>query len=126
MAAENHLLQITISTFTRVVDVHTHGYSHFSQSPKKGDHVKGMIAEVSYLQGKIVMTRNEKSQVITQNTAFLVNPKQRKRKRALVQVDLGNSQDGLFEDGTIVHRCDSSVGAVCKVSVVQKDNEGRR
>ena len=61
MAVKNNILQITTPIFTRVVDIHMHDYSHFSQPLKREDHVKGMIAEVSFPQGKIVMTRNEKS-----------------------------------------------------------------
>ena len=121
MAAKNNILQITTPTFTRVVDVSTLDYSRYI-TKKEDSNVKGMIAEVSYPQGKIVMTRNEKSHIIIQNTAFSANSKTKKRKRVLVQVELGNSQDRFFEDGTILHGGESSIGAMCKVAVVRKDD----
>ena len=72
------------------------------------------------------MTRSEKNHhVIIQNTAFSANSKTKKRKRALMQVEVGGSQDRFFEDGTILHGGESSINAICKVSLAKKDDGGQ-
>ena len=127
MAAKNNIIQITTPSFTRVVDVNTLDYTHYAA--KKGgekNDVSGMMAEIIYPQGKVIMTRSEKNHhVIIQNTAFSANSKTKKRKRALVQVEMGGSQDRYFEDGTIFHGGDSSISAICKVALVKKDDGGQ-
>ena len=127
MASKNNILQITTPSFTRVVDVNTLDYTHYTA--KKGgekNDVPGMMAEIVYPQGKVVMTRSEKNHhVIIQNTAFSANSKTKKRKRALMQVEMGGSQDRYFEDGTILHGGESSISAICKVALVKKDDGGQ-
>ena len=127
MAAKNNIIQITTPSFTRVVDVNTLDYTHYAA--KKGgekNDVSGMMAEIIYPQGKVIMTRSEKNHhVIIQNTAFSANSKTKKRKRALVQVEMGGSQDRYFEDGTIFHGGESSISAICKVALVKKDDGGQ-
>ena len=101
MASKNNKLQITTPSFTRVVDVNTLDYTHYTA--KKGgekNDVPGMMAEIVYPQGKVVMTRSEKNHhVIIQNTAFSANSKTKKRKRALMQVEMGGSQDRISKMG---------------------------
>lgn len=130
MASKNNILEITTPSFTRVVDVNTLDYTHYVK--KKGDKsdVPGLMAEVAYPQGKVVLTRSEKNHhIIIQNTAFSANSKTKKRKRALMQVELGGRLDRYFEDGNIVHAGlhvgESSIGALCKVAVVKKDDGGQ-
>ena len=52
MVAKNNILQITTPAFTRVVDVNTLDYSHYITKKKDRNNMKGMIAEIAYLQGK--------------------------------------------------------------------------
>ena len=128
MASKNNILQITTPSFTRVVDVNTLDYTHYTA--KKGgekNDVPGMMAEIVYPQGKVVMTRSEKNHhVIIQNTAFSANSKTKKRKRALMQVEVGGTQDRFFEDGTILHGGgESSIGSICKVMLIKNDDGGQ-
>ena len=127
MASKNNILQITTPNYTRVVDINTSDYTHYTAKKSEKSDVPGMIAEFSYPQGKVIMTRSEKNQhIIIQNTAFSANSKTKRRKRALVQVEMGDSKDRFFEDGTILHGGgESSVGAICKVSLVKKDDGGQ-
>ena len=126
MASKNNILQITTPSFTRVVDVNTLDYTHYTAKKGEKNDVPGMIAEIAYPQGKVVMTRSEKNHhVIIQNTAFSPNSKTKKRKCALMQVEMGGSQDRYFEDGTILHGGESSISAICKVALVKKDDGGQ-
>ena len=126
MASKNNILQITTPNFRRVVDVNTLDYTHYTTKKDKKSDVLGMIAEIAYPQGKVVMTRSEKNHVIIQNTAFSANPKTKKRKRALMQVEVGGTQDRFFEDGTILHGGgESSIGSICKVMLIKKDDGGQ-
>ena len=119
------ILQITTPTFTRVVDVNTLDYTHYTAKKDDINSLKGMIAEIAYPQGKIVMTRSEKKHIIIQNTAFSATTKTKRRKHALVHVELGGSQDRYFEDGTILHGGESSIAAICKVGLVKKEDGGQ-
>ena len=128
MASKNNILQLTTPSYSRVIDVNTSDYTHYTtKKNEKSEAAPGVIAELSYPQGKVVMTRSEKNQhIIIQNTAFSANSKTKRRKRALVQVEMGDSKDRFFEDGTILHGGgESSIGAICKVSLVKKDDGGQ-
>ena len=128
MASKNNILQLTTPSYSRVIDVNTSDYTHYTtKKNEKSEAAPGVIAELSYPQGKVVMTRSEKNQhIIIQNTAFSANSKTKRRKRALVQVEMGDSKDRFFEDGTILHGGgESSAGVICKVSLVKKDDGGQ-
>ena len=127
MASKNNILQLTTPSYTRVIDVNTSDYTHYTTKKNEKSDVPGVKAELSYPQGKVVMTRSEKNQhIIIQNTAFSANSKTKRRKRALVQVEMGDSKDRFFEDGTILHGGgESSAGVICKVSLVKKDDGGQ-
>ena len=74
IASKNNILQITTPNYTRVVDVNTFDYTHYTTKKSEKSDVPGMIAEFSYPQGKVVMTRSEKNHhIIIQNTAFSAN-----------------------------------------------------
>ena len=126
MASKNNILEITTPGFTRIVDVNTADYTHYTKKKSDKSDQPSMMAEIAYPQGKIVMTRSEKNHhIIIQNTAFSSSSKTKKRKRALVQVEVGGAQDRFFEDGTILHGGESSIGAMCKVALVKKDDGGQ-
>ena len=127
MASKNNILQLTTPSYSRVIDVNTSDYTHYTTKKNEKSDAPGVIAELSYPQGKVVMTRSEKNQhIIIQNTAFSANSKTKRRKRALVQVEMGDSKDRFFEDGTILHGGgESSAGVICKVSLVKKDDGGQ-
>ena len=127
MASKNNILQLTTPSYSRVIDVNTSDYTHYTTKKNEKSEAPGVIAELSYPQGKVVMTRSEKNQhIIIQNTAFSANSKTKRRKRALVQVEMGDSKDRFFEDGTILHGGgESSAGVICKVSLVKKDDGGQ-
>ena len=127
MASKNNILQLTTPSYSRVIDVNTSDYTHYTTKKNEKSDVPGVIAELSSPQGKVVMTRSEKNQhIIIQNTAFSANSKTKRRKRALVQVEMGDSKDRFFEDGTILHGGgESSAGVICKVSLVKKDDGGQ-
>ena len=85
----------------------------------------GVVAEIDYPSGKIAMTRDDKNNIMMSNTVFCHNVKNKKRKRALVQVELPNTKDRFFEDGAILSGGDLGAGAMCKVVVVNKDDGGQ-
>ena len=59
MASKNNILQITTPNFTRVVDVNTLDYTHYIAKKDEKSDVLGMVTEIAYPQGKVVMTRSE-------------------------------------------------------------------
>ena len=85
----------------------------------------GVVAEIDYPSGKIAMTRDDKNNIMMSNTVFCHNVKNKKRKRALVQVELPNTKDRFFEDGAILSGGDLSAGAMCKVVVMNRDDGGQ-
>ena len=79
MASKNNILEITTPGFTRIVDVNTADYTHYTKKKSDKSDQPGMMAEIAYPQGKIVMTRSEKNHhIIIQNTAFSSSSKKRR------------------------------------------------
>jgi len=104
MALPKNVIQISTPSFTRVVDINTKVYTHYSKVRKVEEGSKITATEITYPNGKVLLSKGENNQYIIQNTVFpsTKNPK-KKSKRPLIALELDKDEDRFFEDGSIVH-----------------------